>query len=266
MKERPQPKVSIIIPLWIKFGHDGRYGNCETLVVATECIKRLVEVTPKELYELILIDNGCDNVALYNYNTQELFSHANVLIKVPENLGFAPAMNMGFGIARGEYICNMNSDILVFEGWLETMLKDIQLPFHPPCGLLMPALVKERVRFPENLKVKKDEVGMPNKGKFGENAEFGSMWLAPREVIDKVRQENGGYQFFRECFLYGFQEDRLCYVQVRKLGYSTQRDHNLRVWHIGNVTMSKVPDRKKYTDANRELCQKIKKEEFGIDI
>ena len=56
--ERKKPKFSIIIPSWFTGNQSGKYGPLETFWFATHCLKRLIDVTPKDSYELIIIDNG----------------------------------------------------------------------------------------------------------------------------------------------------------------------------------------------------------------
>lgn len=48
-------------------------------------------------------------------------------VLLEENLGFAPANNVGLTYARGEYICFLNSDIMPKEPrWLDLMIEDLK--------------------------------------------------------------------------------------------------------------------------------------------
>lgn len=257
--ERKIPKVSIIMPAWFEEDQHGRYGKDECFNVSNECLKRLIEVTPKELYELIIIDNGS---TLKIDGVEEYFSKADILIRNNKNLGFAPAINQGINLARGEFILQTNNDILVWEGWLETLLKDFEENeniLNLNMGLLMPAIVKEKIRFWDILKLKKDEINMKtNAGKFSQGAEFGSMYLGRKKMFMRIATNRDDYQVLDENFKCGFGEDRWLYREVRMLGLDTYRTHNLRVAHVGNLTMSKVKDRKSYTEPNREYLAKLK--------
>lgn len=259
--ERSKPKVSLVIASWFTEGQNGHFGENETYNIAKKCLERIIEVTPKELYELILVDNG-------STFGKDYFEVADVLITNPKNLGFAPAYNQGINLARGEYIIPMNNDILVWEGWLETMIKDFEENenlLNPPIGLLMPAVVKEKIRFWDAVNLKKEDIDMErNAGSFAVKAEFGSLYMGRRELFKEVARNRDGYQVLDENFRAGMGEDRWLYREVRMKGKETYRTHNLRVLHVGNVTISKIENRKEYTFKNREYLEELKKK-HGIE-
>lgn len=284
MYDRKIPKVSIIIPSWFKEDQHGKYCKNETYWFASECIKRLFAVTPKDLFELIIIDNGStlnDNLIFTSEMPPEAigigevfmpehlrnlmpmsqyWGSADILVRNKKNLGFAPACNQGFAIARGEYIVCLNNDILVWPGWLETMIDDFETNKNRPdnIGMLMPALAldlrdaRKALELPMiNLKAHHDV--------FSSRAEFGSLWMAPRAILRQVAANRDGYQVFDENFKLGMGEDRWLYREIRMLGYETYRTHNTRVFHQGNMTIGKVKDRRDYTGANREYLAELKK-------
>lgn len=257
-------KVSIVIPSWFTEGQHGRHYDNETFIIANECLKRLIAVTPKELYELIIIDNGSTLVA---DEVSEYFSKADILIKNEVNKGFAPAINQGMAAATGEYVMPINNDVLIWEGFLEQMLSDftLALSFTPPVGLLMPAIVKYNKyekKFADVIKIEKGRVDMKsNAGRFSPGAEFGSCYLGKKEVFDKIAQNRDGYQVMDENFRHGYGEDRWLYREIRMLGMQTWRTHNTRVYHVGGVSMSKIkkqPGVREAIDKNREYLAELK--------
>ena len=222
------------------------------------------------MYELIIIDNGSTLKIKFDAEWEKnldkvdiYFKEANIVIRNKTNLGFAPAVNQGLNLARGEFVIVMNNDILVWENWLEIMIKDFEENehlFNPNIGLLMPAIVKEKINFWDAIKLKKEEINMEtNVGKFGDRAEFGSCYLGRKELFMEVAKNRDGYQVMDEKFLLGMGEDRWMYREIRMLGKETYRTHNLRVLHVGNVTISKIPNRKEYTFKNREYLEELKK-------
>lgn len=254
--EKKTKEVSIVMPCWFRNGDDGHYGHNETLRIATACLDKLIERTPRDEYELIVIDNG-SNIG------EEFFKNPNIdiLIRNKENLGFGKACNQGFKLAKGEYIVCINNDIIVWPGWLEEVLKPLDDDdLDPLAGVVMPALVKSKIKFDEAIKL--EEVDLTsNYGILGIGAEFGSLWAIRKDFFDYIKSEDGYY--FDENFVYGFGEDRDLWKRVRKYGRETYRTHNTRVFHVGNVTMSKIVDRKKYTEANREyLIKKWRESEY----
>ena len=218
----------------------------EQLWFAKHCFERIKQFTTLP-YELILIDNG-------SVHGQDLLKeYADILITNEENLGFAKAVNQGVNVSKGDMVAVVNNDILVYEGWLEALIKTFE--DNPNCGIAMPALMKQTKRGDEALKIDKIDLSQ-NYDKYGAGAEFGSCFLIKREVIDKVKELNGG-NMFDENFILGFGEDRRLWRQIRQLGFETFRTHKTRVFHQGNCTICKIPNRKQYTIPNREYLRRI---------
>lgn len=233
-------KVSIIIPNYF-MNKPGRIvpDGDEELWFAEHCFERIKRYTKD--FELILIDNG-------SVHGQELLKkYADILITNDSNLGFGKACNQGFRRATGKYICCMNNDIFVYEGWLEALIRTFD--DNPDCGVVMPALMKQTKRGDEALKIEKPDLTQ-NYDRYGKGAEFGSCWLTKKEIMDKVG-------LFDENFRVGFGEDRDYWRRIRQIGLDTYRTHKTRVFHQGNVTMCKIENRKLYTGPNREYLKKI---------
>jgi len=277
MFKSKKPLVSIVIPCWFTNEQHGKYGKHETFWFATKCLERLLEVTPRESFELIIIDNGStlkneslyerdmeDNVNKFAFNVSEFWGEADVLIRNSENLGFAKSCNQAFALTKGEYICCLNNDILVWEKWLDAILELFELDYlNPKVGVVMPALMKETGDAVEALKIDKIDLSK-NYEKFGPGAEFGSLWVAPRELLKKIAERRDGYQVFDENFKFGYGgDDRLLWVETRLEGFETYRIHKTRVFHQGGLTMGKFKERHQYTAKNREYLAKMKKE-YGV--
>jgi glycosyltransferase involved in cell wall biosynthesis len=266
MFKQKKPLVSIIIPSWFCLGQNGRHGENETFYIAQACLKRLIEIKNKTSFEieLIIIDNGS---TLDIPEVKEYFKNANKLIVNRENLGFAPAINEGISIARGELILQINNDILLFDNFFDQMVKDFfeqEKNLQPNIGLLMPALVKEKIKnIEDTFKKKKEDVDMQtNAGKFGIKAEFGSCYMGRLEVFKKISENRDGYQVLDENFHCGFGEDRWLYREIRMLGLETWRTHSVRVIHFGNITISKLkgkPEIREMINKNREYLEELKR-------
>ena len=61
------------------------------------------------------------------------------LIRNNDNFGFAKANNIGIGISHGEYICLINSDVVVKEGCFDNMIA--YMDDHPEIGILGPRIL-----------------------------------------------------------------------------------------------------------------------------
>lgn len=122
--------TSIVVPI---------YMSSYTLFHYTgNCIGAVREHTPREAYELVIVDNGSpiQPPKLESY-------YADRVIKNEENLGFTKAINQGIRMSSGEYIVILNNDVQVFEGWLEDMKKALDLGLdlvmaHPMYSLTEP--------------------------------------------------------------------------------------------------------------------------------
>jgi GT2 family glycosyltransferase len=225
----------------------------------------MIERTPRDKYELIIIDNGSTFITgpektdvdyrQFHLNQLDYWDYADILIRNKENLGFGPACNQGFNLARGEYIVCLNNDIVVWEGWEDALINVFKQNLTPPVGIVMPALARETRDAREALKLHKDQIDMrTHAGQYGVGAEFGSLWMMKRDLMEKFKEQNNGL-VFDENFHCGFGEDRDLWKRTRLLGYETYRCHDTRVFHQGNMSMSKIEDRKKYTEPNREYLK-----------
>jgi GT2 family glycosyltransferase len=78
----------------------------------------LLAYTPKELYDLIIIDNGSKIAA------DEMESAADFYFRYDEPLGYAKAVNIGMQVALSRFYTRMvvaNNDIEFVEPWLEKL-------------------------------------------------------------------------------------------------------------------------------------------------
>jgi|GEM_PF-1301035 len=100
--------VSIIIPLFNQFEY------------TKQCLEALIQNTPDDLYEVIIVDNGSTN------GTKEFLACLEGDVKIitnEKNHGFAKACNQGAKVASGRYLAFLNNDTLPQKGWLEELVK-----------------------------------------------------------------------------------------------------------------------------------------------
>ena len=101
-------KVSIIVPVFNK------------VEFTQKCIEAIVKNTPKESYELILIDNASTD------GTGDFLKCLKGDVKIvtnEKNLGFARACNQGARAASTEYLLFLNNDAEPQKSWLEPLFE-----------------------------------------------------------------------------------------------------------------------------------------------
>src|SRR5690606_11845499 len=78
--------------------------------------------------EIIVVDNNSqdDSVAMVREKFPEITLLANT-----ENVGFSKANNQGVAVAKGEYVCILNPDMVLGEDTLEKVLDFIQKQENP---------------------------------------------------------------------------------------------------------------------------------------
>jgi O-antigen biosynthesis protein len=84
-----------------------------------ECLGSLETLSyPKELLDLILVDNGSSDGSIEYVN--RLFPTVRTLVNDENN--YARALNRGIGMAKGEYVGFVNNDLTVDAGWLRALV------------------------------------------------------------------------------------------------------------------------------------------------
>jgi len=104
-----EPFLSIIIPNW----------NGQKFLKT--CLDSIYHQSYKN-FEIILVDNGSsdDSIPFLEKNYPEVRT-----IKLPKNLGFSPAVNIGIREAKGDYIFLLNNDTELADDFLIEMKKAI---------------------------------------------------------------------------------------------------------------------------------------------
>lgn len=170
--------------------------------ILRECLRALKQNTDPELYTVLLIEQGpkyCETIGTWlpmDY------------IYRKEPLGYAAAVNMGLQIARTQYVCVMNNDVIVRPGWLEQMLADYESI--EKCGVLSP-----------------QEMGAPTGITYDDH--WWSLVLAKREVFDKVG-------LLDEKCLNARYADQDMNIRIRKAGYQVCRTGNVIIDHANSAT------------------------------
>lgn len=114
--QRVTGRVSVVMPVY----QDWR--------MTTDAVNAILATTSNLDIEIQLIDNG--SAPHISATLMQLYaSHERVCYRrLPRNMNFAIGSNFGAAISTGEFICFLNNDTQVRDGWLEPLLESIQLP------------------------------------------------------------------------------------------------------------------------------------------
>jgi len=93
--------------------------NYNTCRLTLECLQSVYQSETHYSYEIILIDNHSQDDSVESIRTR--YPGVQVIAN-PENTGFARANNQGFAAASGRYMLLLNSDTVVRQDTLETMI------------------------------------------------------------------------------------------------------------------------------------------------
>ncbi|MCA9405721.1 MAG: glycosyltransferase, partial [Candidatus Omnitrophica bacterium] len=89
-------------------------------------------------FHLILIDNASeDETRSYLEEVRDRSGMEVTIIRNEENLGNTKAVNQGLKAATNKYICNLDNDTLVTEGWLTGLIEALET--EPEVGMAVPA-------------------------------------------------------------------------------------------------------------------------------
>ena len=204
-------KCDIIIPIW------------NHLEFTRDCINNIAKNT-KCPFRLILIDNGSRKEA-QNY-LASLLKRTNLEIKIirnETNLGFVKAVNQGLRESKAPYICVMNNDTIVTDGWL-TELIDLA-GSDSRIGLVNPSSNNLGQKPPFGNIAKYAKTLKKFKGEFIEmGAALGFCLLIKRDIFEKIG-------FFDEIYGVGNFDDTDYSRRVESLGFVCVRAKAAYVYH-----------------------------------
>jgi len=215
-----------------------------SLKATRQCLESLVLHTDYP-YKALVIDNGsgADTRAFLEDFCR---GRDNFRIKrFEENTGYLPAANFALETAETPYICLLNNDTILADGWLGECVSI--LGSRDDVGIVSPTTNELSRKFRERLvsgKIKE------YKGKSIEvNSCLGSCFILKREVVAKVG-----------CFdpVYGtgyFEEVDYCF-RARAGGFGSRLALGAYIEHLGNTSFGVLPqEREALWRRNRDILE-----------
>jgi GT2 family glycosyltransferase len=115
--------------------------NYNTPELTERALLRLFERANNEVGEVVVIDNG----SVKKIKSERITDSRVKFIFNNENIGFAKAVNQGLKVVSSEYVLLLNSDVILKEGAVATMLGYLEL--NAQAGIVGPRMVYPDNRF-----------------------------------------------------------------------------------------------------------------------
>lgn len=115
-KVRQPGLVSIVMPVF------------NQLALTQQAVQAVVKNTLAGSYELLLVDNGSDELTYQGLLKLEKQYLDVQVVRLEKNLFFALGSNMGFAQAQGEFAVFLNNDTQVQANWLPPLITALQQP------------------------------------------------------------------------------------------------------------------------------------------
>ncbi|MFT8887387.1 MAG: glycosyltransferase [Ethanoligenens sp.] len=201
------------------------------------CIDSIRQYTPKDKYEIIVVDNhSTDGTVGWLKNQKDIR-----LIENQENKGFAAGCNQGIGIAeKGNDILLLNNDTMVTPSWLE----NLQACLHSAENIGAVGPVSNYCSNGQQITANFNERGSIfafantyNRAnpRYKQKIKLvGFCMLIKREVVDTVG-------LLDERFFPGNYEDDDYSFRIEQAGYCLMLSQNTFVYHSGSVSFQKDP-------------------------
>lgn len=235
------PLVSVVIPV---------YNHAD---VTVRCLKSIADSWFESLnVQFIVADDGSGD------RTASIVTqlHGVDYVRSSKNEGFVRACNRGAMFARGKYLCFLNNDTLVRDGWLDHLVTTAE--HEPSIGVVGAKLVFPDGRLQEAGGIIWRDASGWNVGR-GESADAprynflrdvdyvsGAALLVRRELFSRI----GG---FSEEFAPAYYEDADLCFSVRALGYRVVYQPSAVVVHYDGATAgdARSGGAKRFQEINR---------------
>jgi GT2 family glycosyltransferase len=203
------------------------------------CIESIYRNTDMKDFELIVVDNNSqDETPKYLKKLSSKYDNVKIILN-KENHGYARGNNDGMKLASGDFMVLLNSDILVTDGWLDSLL----YPFFVDhkIGLVGPitnSSGNEQKVDLNGLDIENyDEIAKKhttlNKKTFFEVTRLGFFCVAiKREAFEKI-----GY--LDEVFGIGMFEDDDYTTRAIKEGFKNVMTEGCFIYHKGSVSFKR---------------------------
>lgn len=239
--EGVQPDISVVIPSW------------NTLELTRDCLRSLLHQDQGCTLQVIVVDNGSHDGSADMVARE--FPQV-LLIRNERNEYFSKACNQGASVAKGRYICYLNSDTIVTPQALRRMMEFLET--HPAYGAVAPRLDNPDGsvqpicrRFPKLIEVAIDQFGFERfefARRYRDHASMkdfdhlssadveqppGACLLMRRSDVDAI----GGFDESMPLF---YSDVDLC-LRIWRSGRPIRFLAEARIFHVGSASIVRHP-------------------------
>ena len=212
--------------------------------ITRRCIESLFACTHRPV-RLLIVDNGSDAPTREYLATVVSQGSIEVIhLHSETNEGFARGMNRGLRASTAPWVCLLNNDVILTEGWLDRMLEVGQA--HPDIGLINPVsnTFGDRPASGVTLAEHAAAVGARPAGYVESGACVGFCWLIRRAVIERVGvlDEAMGLVFF---------EDTDYSRRAAQAGFRSVVAGRAYVFHEEHASVRLLPQRRRIFQENK---------------
>jgi len=230
-------RCDIVIPVW------------DQLEVTRECVESIRKHTAQP-YRLIVVDNGSSvDTKIYLEALKDLFKTDMLLLRNERNLGFVKAVNQALRSSDAPYVCLLNNDTVVTDGWLSEMIKVFES--NPGLGILNPSS-NTLGQFPsQGMTIDSYAAGIRVYSLQTQELYTcrGFCMLIKREVIDKVG-------LLDEAYGIGYFEETDYCKRAQGAGFKMARAKASYVYHKESATFKTVESKGELFAKNEKIFLK----------
>ena len=246
-----QKPVSIIILTW------------NALEYTQKCVNSIRNHTNYP-HEIVFVDNASTDGTV-EYLRKLIKEHPNCkLIENHENKGFAVGNNQGVAIATGEYVMLLNNDVLVSDGWLESLVEGLEIDKNigmvgPITNSISGRQQVNKIPYTDEQEFYKfaQEIRRTYKGRLTPRYRVAGFAVLMRKAL---YEEVGGLD---ESFGTGnYEDDDLC-LKVSKKGYAIMVDESVFIHHYRSQTF--IDNKINYRDSLSVNGSKFKEKWPNVD-
>ena len=190
-------------------------------------------------FEVVVVDDASQDGTQEYLLHQAEYTMDGQYLRNEENMGFAASNNLGVQVAKGNFLCFLNNDTIVTDGWLTAMMNVFSEEkavgavgarlIHPGTGTIQHAgIVRLSSGMPDHIHFKRraeDPLVMERKQYF---AVTGACMVVPKQLFLGL----GG---FDEGYWNGWEDMDLC-QKIHRAGYRIYYEPTSLVYHYESRT------------------------------